>query len=83
MFITWILWTIVVFWIGHKFGYTKAHYVVSQECERLGKFFVGKKVYECVKITDLEDKEFKGHIPPHPMPGNTQKTDSETKENKE
>ena len=46
-------------------------------------FFVGKKVYECVKITDLEDKEFKGHIPPHPMPGNTQKTDSETKENKE
>lgn len=51
MFITWILWTIVVFYIGHKFGYVRAHYVVSQECEKLGKFFVGNKIYECVNIT--------------------------------
>ncbi len=79
MFITWILWTIVVFWIGHKFGYVKAHYVVSQECERLGKFFVGKKVYECVKITEIAD--------PKEEASTEKKSDSqsqsENKENKE
>ncbi len=56
MFITWILWTIVVFYIGHKAGYVRAHYVVSQECEKLGKFFVGDKVYECVKITSKKEE---------------------------
>lgn len=25
-----------------------------KECERLGKFFVGKKVYSCVKIEEKE-----------------------------
>ena len=29
------------------FGWASAHGTVSQECEKLGAFYVGKTVYEC------------------------------------
>lgn len=76
MFILWILWTILVFIIGHKFGYIKAHVVVAKECERLGKFFVGETVYECVKITKNE-----GQVPPKDaMPVSSSDNAKENKE---
>jgi hypothetical protein len=55
--ITWILWTIVVYLIGHRAGYVHAHIIVAKECERLGKFFVGTKVYTCSDITDTAQKK--------------------------
>ena len=33
-----------------------AHSTVATECERLGKFYVGKNVYQCSKIETIKDK---------------------------
>ncbi|MDP0146059.1 hypothetical protein Q7384_08635 [Glaesserella parasuis] len=35
------------FWLS---GWYFAHTTVATECERLGKFYVGKNVYQCMKI---------------------------------
>ena len=37
-----------VWWIGYQHG----HHQVAAECERLGGFFVGKKIYKCHAIED-------------------------------
>lgn len=37
-------------------GWYFAHNTVATECERLGKFYVGKNVYQCSKIETLEGK---------------------------
>lgn len=37
-------------------GWYFAHSTVATECERLGKFYVGKNVYQCSKIETIEDK---------------------------
>ena len=37
-------------------GWYFAHTTVATECERLGKFYVGKNVYQCSKIETIEDK---------------------------
>ena len=37
--------------IGYIWGYENAHRHIAKECERLGGFFVGKKVYQCTEIT--------------------------------
>lgn len=39
---------IVIFSIGWYFGYAYAHLVVAVECDRLGGFYVGKRVFRCV-----------------------------------
>ena len=49
-----ILATVLAFIVGKWYGWVQAHHVVATECERLGKFFVGKKVYSCVKIEEKE-----------------------------
>ncbi len=36
--------------IGHLAGWINAHYTVASECEKLGSFYVGKKVFKCTKI---------------------------------
>lgn len=41
------------FWLS---GWYFAHTTVATECERLGKFYVGKKVYQCVKIENIDTK---------------------------
>jgi hypothetical protein len=41
------------FWLS---GWYFAHTTVATECERLGKFYVGKNVYQCSKIETIEDK---------------------------
>lgn len=37
-------------------GWYFAHSTVATECERLGKFYVGKNVYQCSKIETNEGK---------------------------
>lgn len=36
--------------VGCLCGWLYAHHVVSRECEKLGSFYVGEKVYHCVKV---------------------------------
>lgn len=36
--------------LGFMFGWAHAHLTVATECQRLGKFYVGKTVYECTAI---------------------------------
>lgn len=41
-----ISWTLIGLWIG----FTWAHVTIGDECDRLGGFFVGKKVFKCVEV---------------------------------
>ena len=41
---------LVAFLVGKSYGWYEAHYTIAQECERLGKFYVGTTVYECKAI---------------------------------
>lgn len=50
-----IVVALICAWIGHTIGWRTAHITVAKECERLGKFFVGKTVYECVAIRRIEE----------------------------
>jgi len=34
-------------WIGYRVGWVCAHIAIGMECERLGGFFVGEKIYKC------------------------------------
>lgn len=43
--------------IGWLFGWLHAHEVIALECERLGGFFVGKKVFECKLVATSESQE--------------------------
>jgi hypothetical protein len=36
-------------------GWYFAHNIVATECERLGKFYVGKNVYQCSKIESKDE----------------------------
>jgi len=38
--------------VGYWLGYASAHADVARECERLGSFYVGKKVFKCVEVKD-------------------------------
>lgn len=49
-----MLW-IVVLLIGWLCGWIHAHRTVATECERLGKFYVGKNTYECHLIKATSD----------------------------
>ena len=33
--------------VGHNIGWHSAHRTVATECERLGAFYVGDKVFRC------------------------------------
>lgn len=39
-----------VFFAGRFVGWDFTHTTVATECKRLGKFYVGKEVFECRKI---------------------------------
>lgn len=41
------MWGMIV---GAIFGWLLAHDSVSNECQRLRSFYVGEKVYHCVKV---------------------------------
>lgn len=36
--------------IGFFVGYQYAHFYIANECEKLGGFFVGNKIYECKRV---------------------------------
>lgn len=36
--------------IGFIIGWQAAHVTVATECERLGSFYVNKKIYKCTEI---------------------------------
>lgn len=40
--------------LGWWIGWVHAHYTVADECRKLGKFYVGKTIFECKAITENE-----------------------------
>lgn len=40
--------------VGYGAGWRAAHITVATECERLGAFFVGERVYECTLKRNAE-----------------------------
>lgn len=44
---------------GHRKGWIEAHLTVADECEKLGKFYVGKKVFTCTKSEIVQSEEDK------------------------
>lgn len=50
----WFLLGFIVAWfMCHNYTYS----MVVSECERLGGFFVGKKVFKCIAVEKLEEVE--------------------------
>lgn len=45
-----IAWLILSGIVGIMLGWAAAHSTVARECDRLGKFYVGSKVYECKRV---------------------------------
>lgn len=43
---------IVGYGIGWSNGWSNAHYTVATECEKLGSFYVGSRVFKCLNIDD-------------------------------
>lgn len=41
--------------VGHLHGWVTAHLMVAAECEKLGKFFVRGKVFQCTLIGEKEE----------------------------
>ncbi|MCW6569774.1 hypothetical protein [Yersinia ruckeri] len=46
----------VLIWASYRLGLGSAHQTVATECQRLGKFYVGKKTYHCIVIEDEADE---------------------------
>jgi hypothetical protein len=42
---------LITAYFAYRCGHARAHYEVAQECKKLGKFYVGKEVFECVQVT--------------------------------
>ncbi|MGV7078462.1 hypothetical protein ACWA5Z_06610 [Testudinibacter sp. P80/BLE/0925] len=42
--------TLIFCFAAWLYGWFFAHQTVATECEKLGRFYVGKNVYECTKI---------------------------------
>lgn len=40
--------------VGWFIGWMVAHFTIATECKRLGGFYVGKKVYKCTEIVEVE-----------------------------
>lgn len=51
----WVMLFIVLsFFAGRYVGWIDAHIAVSNECKKLGRFYVGDVVYECSVIKTSE-----------------------------
>lgn len=50
-------WIVIALAIGWIMGWVCAHSAVSDECEKLGSFYVGEKVFRCVKIERKDGNE--------------------------
>ncbi|EPJ8676086.1 hypothetical protein PWB43_003996, partial [Acinetobacter baumannii] len=50
----WFLLGFIVAWfMCHNY----THSMIASECERLGGFFVGKKVFKCIAVEKLEEEK--------------------------
>lgn len=49
-------WSLVALMVGYGIGWANAHYTVADECEKLGSFYVGKRVFKCVEIEAKQEK---------------------------
>jgi len=47
----------VCYVIGFSLGRSEAHSTIARECERLGGFYVGKKIYKCTLVTENKTEE--------------------------
>lgn len=43
--------------LGFIVGWLYAHYVVANECRKLGKFYVGSSVFVCSEITEQKKND--------------------------
>lgn len=48
-----IFWMLLVAVISYNVGDLLAHTVIKTECDRLGKFYIGQKVYNCSNSIQL------------------------------
>ncbi|WP_448869116.1 hypothetical protein [Delftia acidovorans] len=48
-------WIILALIVGVAIGWVDAHQTVATECQKLGSFYVGKKVYRCTAVEDRND----------------------------
>lgn len=55
-FILGVIFILVILWVFWR-GWVIAHLTVADECKKLGKFYVGKDVFECVKIEEKAVKD--------------------------
>ena len=52
------MWQFLIgFLIGWVLSSVYMHTMVALECERLGGFFVGNKIYKCIRVERLGDDE--------------------------
>lgn len=51
------------FFCGWFFGWGAAHGEVARECERLGGFYVGNKVFECRRVSPKHNNPTAGAVP--------------------
>lgn len=49
-----LFWILVGVIFGAWIGWNAAHVTVAAECERLGGFFVGKRVFKCVEVKNAD-----------------------------
>jgi hypothetical protein len=47
-------WILAALILGYYVGWANAHYTVATECDRLGSFFVGKRVFKCTEISEVK-----------------------------
>ena len=51
---SWILACLFFVWLGWLIGWMHAHYTVADERRKLGSFYVGKSVFKCQEIVEVE-----------------------------
>jgi|694.fasta_scaffold07873_5 hypothetical protein len=47
----------ILFLLGMFVGWIYAHNIIATECEKLGKFYVGNKVFTCISVEHKHKKE--------------------------
>jgi len=43
----WFLVLLIGLLAGHSIGWIRAHHTIAHECEKIGQFYVGDKVFVC------------------------------------
>lgn len=62
---------VVAIWVAYRLGWEVAHRTVAKECEVLGGFYVGDKVYRCVAVEQRERAGEEAGLPAGEQAGGT------------